>query len=108
MQALLISTVTVALAEIGDKTQLLALVLAARYRKPWPIVAGILVSTLVNHALSAWLGAWLAGLLSPQVLRWLLVVCFLAVAAWALLPDTLAEDDVRPPRFGPYPLAPKA
>jgi putative Ca2+/H+ antiporter (TMEM165/GDT1 family) len=93
MQALLISTLVVALAEIGDKTQLLALVLAARYRKPWPIILGILVATLANHALSAWMGAWLAGLLSPDVLRWGVALCFLAVAIWALVPDRLDEGE---------------
>lgn len=100
--ALAISTLTVALAEIGDKTQLLALLLAARYRKPWPIVFGILAATLVNHALSAWAGAWVASLLSPQVLRWAVAICFLAVAAWALVPDKLEADDVAPPRYGPF------
>ena len=70
MDALLWSTLTVAIAEIGDKTQLLALLLAARYRKPWPIVAGIFAATLLNHAVSAWAGDWLAGLVSPQALRW--------------------------------------
>src|SRR6478752_7808144 len=102
MEALLISTVTVALAEIGDKTQLLALLLAARYRKPWPIVAGILVATLLNHAVSAWLGAWAATKVSPEVLRWIVVACFLAVAAWALIPDKLDEDEVKPPRYGAF------
>jgi putative Ca2+/H+ antiporter (TMEM165/GDT1 family) len=91
--ALLVSTVTVALAEIGDKTQLLALVLAARYRKPWPIIAGILAATLVNHALSAWVGAWLSTVVSPQVLRWAIVVSFFAVAAWALVPDKLDKSE---------------
>ncbi|KFN43529.1 TMEM165/GDT1 family protein [Arenimonas oryziterrae] len=102
MQALLIATLTVALAEIGDKTQLLALLLAARYRKPWPIIFGILAATLVNHAVSAWLGAWAAGLVSPQVLRWIVVACFLAVAAWALVPDKLEDEEVKPPRFGAF------
>ena len=102
MQALLISTFAVALAEIGDKTQLLALVLAARYRKPWPIVAGILVATLANHAASAWLGAWLAGMLSPAVLRWLIVSSFLAVALWALVPDKLDDGDVQAPHLGAF------
>jgi putative Ca2+/H+ antiporter (TMEM165/GDT1 family) len=91
-EALLVSTLTVALAEIGDKTQLLALVLAARYRKPWPIVAGILAATLVNHAASAWIGAWLSALVPPGVLRWAVALSFLAVAAWALVPDKLDED----------------
>lgn len=102
MDALLISTVTVALAEIGDKTQLLALLLAARYRKPWPIIAGILAATLVNHALSAWAGSWVAGQLPPQVLRWSVVVCFLAVAGWALVPDKLEADEVGPPKYGAF------
>ena len=102
MEALLISTLTVALAEIGDKTQLLALLLAARYRRPWPIIWGILAATLVNHALSAWAGAWLAGRLPPEVLRWGVVVCFLAVAAWALVPDKLHEDEVKAPKYGPF------
>jgi putative Ca2+/H+ antiporter (TMEM165/GDT1 family) len=97
MDALLVSTLTVALAEIGDKTQLLALVLAARYRRPWPIVAGILAATLLNHAASAWVGAWLAGVLSPQVLRWGVVLSFLAVAAWALVPDKLDEKEASAP-----------
>ena len=102
MDALLVSTLTVALAEIGDKTQLLALLLAARYRKPWPIVAGIFVATLVNHAASAWAGAWLATLVSPQALRWIVVACFLAVAAWALVPDKLDDADAPRPRVGAF------
>jgi putative Ca2+/H+ antiporter (TMEM165/GDT1 family) len=103
MDALLWSTLTVAIAEIGDKTQLLALLLAARYRKPWPIVAGIFAATLLNHAVSAWAGDWLAGLVSPQALRWGVVACFLAVALWALVPDKL-EDDAKaaPPRHGAF------
>jgi putative Ca2+/H+ antiporter (TMEM165/GDT1 family) len=92
IEALLVSTVTVALAEIGDKTQLLALVLAAKYRKPWPIIAGILAATLVNHAASAWVGAWLTTMASPLVLRWIIALSFFAVAAWALVPDKLDED----------------
>ena len=91
-EALLVSTATVALAEIGDKTQLLALVLAARYRKPWPIVFGILAATLVNHAASAWVGAWLSAMVPPAVLRWAIALSFFAVAAWALVPDKLDED----------------
>lgn len=102
MQTLLISTLTVALAEIGDKTQLLALVLAARYRRPWPIVAGILVATLFNHAASAWIGAWLAGLVPPTVLRWAIVASFLAVAAWALIPDKLGEGEAQASARGAF------
>ena len=83
MDALLVSTFAVAVAEIGDKTQLLALVLAARYRKPWPIIAGILVATVLNHALAAWFGSLVSGWISPQVLRWAVVISFAAVAAWA-------------------------
>src|SRR5690606_36463210 len=92
LEALLISTGIVALAEMGDKTQLLALVLAARYRKPLPIIAGILIATLVNHALAGALGAWLASFLAPGVLRWVLALSFIAMAGWMLIPDTLDED----------------
>ena len=93
MEALLVSTGLVAVAEIGDKTQLLTLVLAARFRKPWAIVAGILVATILNHALAAWIGLRFANLLSPDVLRWVLGLSFLAMAAWALKPDTLGDSD---------------
>ena len=92
LHALLVSTGTVTLAEIGDKTQLLALLLAARYRKPWPIALGILAATLVNHAISAWLGAELTEWLSPEVLRWVVAASFLAVALWTLKPDTLEDE----------------
>ncbi len=91
VSALLVSTATVALAEIGDKTQLLALLLAARYRRPWAIVAGIAVATVANHALAAWLGHWVATLLSPQAMRWLVAGSFAAVALWTLKPDTLDD-----------------
>jgi Ca2+/H+ antiporter, TMEM165/GDT1 family len=91
MEALLVSTGVVALAEIGDKTQLLALVLAARYRKPLPIALGILIATLVNHGLAAWLGALAAGWLGPDAMRWILGLGFLAMAGWCLMPDQ-AED----------------
>lgn len=97
MEALLVSTAAVAIAEIGDKTQLLALVLAARYRRFWPVAAGILVATLLNHAAAAWAGAWLSSLLSPTAQRWVVALSFLAVAAWALVPDKLAEDEVPRP-----------
>ncbi len=91
MATALLSTGVVALAEIGDKTQLLALLLAARYRRPWPIIAGILVATLLNHALAAWFGALAAQWLTPQVLRWTVAASFLAIALWSLKPDTLDE-----------------
>ena len=103
MEAFLVSTGIVALAEMGDKTQLLALVLAARFRKPWPIVAGILVATLANHALAGAAGAWVTTVLGPQVLRWVLGGSFLAMAAWMLIPDKLDEGDAAAaPRFGVF------
>lgn len=91
MEALLVSTVSVALAEIGDKTQLLALVLAARFRRPWPIIAGILLATLVNHGIAAQIGAWISTLLSPELLRWLVAGAFIVMGLWILIPDK--EDD---------------
>ena len=94
MEALLVSTGVVALAEIGDKTQLLALILAARYRKPLPIAFGILIATLLNHGLAAWLGALAANWLGADVLRWILGLGFLAMAGWCLIPDK-AEDGPR-------------
>jgi putative Ca2+/H+ antiporter (TMEM165/GDT1 family) len=93
MEAFLVSTGIVALAEMGDKTQLLALVLAARFRKPWPIVAGIFVATVVNHALAGAVGAWVTTVIGPQALRWILGVSFIAMAVWMLIPDKLDEDD---------------
>lgn len=103
MEAFLVSTGIVSLAEMGDKTQLLALVLAARFRKPWPIVAGILVATLANHALAGAAGAWVTTVLGPEVLRWVLGVSFLAMAAWMLVPDKLDDDEVAAaPRFGVF------
>lgn len=102
MDALFLSTGTVALAEIGDKTQLLALLLAARFRKPWPIVTGILVATLLNHALAAWVGALAADWLQPSVLRWVVACSFLAVALWTLKPDTLDQDEGAMPARGAF------
>jgi Ca2+/H+ antiporter, TMEM165/GDT1 family len=104
MQAFLVSTGIVGLAEIGDKTQLLALVLAARFRKPWPIVLGILVATIANHAMAGALGAWVTTQISPQTMRWILGVSFLAMAVWMLIPDKLEEDDAggKAPRFGVF------
>jgi putative Ca2+/H+ antiporter (TMEM165/GDT1 family) len=96
LEALFVSTAVVALGEIGDKTQLLALVLAARYRRPWPIVLGILVATLVNHAIAGAVGNWVRGVVPPDVLRWLLALSFFAVAAWALKPDTYDEKEQPP------------
>jgi putative Ca2+/H+ antiporter (TMEM165/GDT1 family) len=93
MESLLVSTFAVAVAEIGDKTQLLALLLAARFRKPRPIILGILVATLLNHALAGWFGASLARWLTPEVLRWGVAASFLAIALWTLKPDRI--DDAR-------------
>jgi putative Ca2+/H+ antiporter (TMEM165/GDT1 family) len=91
MQTFLISTATVALAEIGDKTQLLSLILAAKYRKPWPICFGILAATLINHALAGSAGALVAHWFSPDTLKWIVGLSFLAVAAWTLVPDEADE-----------------
>jgi len=87
VEALLLSTLLVALAEMGDKTQLLSIVLAARLKKPMPILAGILCATLANHALAGALGAWLATLAQPQTLNWIVACAFFVFAAWALVPD---------------------
>ena len=103
IDAFLVSTGIVALAEMGDKTQLLALLLAARFRKPWPIVAGRFVATVASHALAGAAGAWVTTVLGPDVLRWVLGVSFIAMAAWMLIPDKaddLATNDA--PRFGVF------
>ena len=103
MQAFLLSTGIVALAEMGDKTQLLSLVLAARFRKPWPIVLGILAATLFNHALAGAIGSWVTGALGPDRLRWVLGGSFIAMALWMLVPDKLDEaDGEAQPRFGVF------
>ncbi len=102
LEAFLVSTGVVALAEIGDKTQLLSLVLAARFRKPWAIVLGILVATLLNHALAGAAGAWIAGLVGPTTLRWALALSFAVMGAWALIPDRLEEQDVRAGHTGVF------
>jgi putative Ca2+/H+ antiporter (TMEM165/GDT1 family) len=91
MEVFLVSTASIAVGELGDKTQLLALILASRLRKPVPIIAGIVVATLVNHLLACLVGEWVSTLLTPNVLRWVLGISFLAVAAWALIPDKLDE-----------------
>lgn len=103
MEAFLVSTGIVALAEMGDKTQLLALVLAARYQRPWPIVLGIFVATVFNHALAGALGAWITTLLGPQVLRWILGASFIAMAVWMLVPDRMDEaETASAPRLGVF------
>lgn len=101
MEAFLVSTGVVALAEIGDKTQLLAFVLAARFKRPLPILAGILAATVVNHALAGAAGVWLLSLVGSSTLRWVLGLSFIAMAAWALVPDRIDEDE-KPPTKGRY------
>ena len=101
MEALLVSTGVVALAEMGDKTQLLAFILAARFKKPLPIIAGILFATIVNHGLAGALGAWITTAVSPRVLRWVLGISFLGMAAWTMIPDKIEDDETRAAgRFG--------
>lgn len=93
MEAFFISTGVVALAEIGDKTQLLAFLLAARFKRPIPIIFGILIATLVNHALAGAVGAWLTRLVQPETLRWVLGVSFIGMAVWTMIPDKIEEDE---------------
>lgn len=102
MEALLVATGLVALAEIGDKTQLLAFILAARFRKPVPIILGILVATLLNHAAAGALGAWLTTLASPLTLRWVLGASFIAMAIWILIPDELDDTRATLTRYGVF------
>ncbi|RST50719.1 TMEM165/GDT1 family protein [Variovorax sp. MHTC-1] len=103
MEAFLVATGVVALAEMGDKTQLLSLVLAARFRKPWPIVLGIFTATVLNHALAGAVGNWATHTLGPDVLRWILGASFIAMALWMLIPDKLDEDDMpRASHFGVF------
>jgi putative Ca2+/H+ antiporter (TMEM165/GDT1 family) len=102
MEAFLVSTGIVALAEIGDKTQLLSLLLAARYRKPWPIILGILVATLANHFLAGAVGAWITTLIGKDALRWILGVSFIAMAAWIMVPDKLDDTEAAEARYGVF------
>jgi putative Ca2+/H+ antiporter (TMEM165/GDT1 family) len=102
MEAFLVSTGVVALAEIGDKTQLLAFILAARFRRPVPIILGILTATLANHSLAGAIGSWIAESLGPTALRVALGLSFLAMAAWTLIPDRLDESRTRLPHAGVF------
>lgn len=102
MNSFLVSTGVVALAEIGDKTQLLAFILAAKFRKPLPIVVGILCATLANHAFAGALGSWITSLLDPATLRWVLGLSFIGMAMWTLIPDKLDESDAKLARFGVF------
>jgi Ca2+/H+ antiporter, TMEM165/GDT1 family len=102
LEALLVSTGVVALAEIGDKTQLLALLLVTRFRAPWPIVAGIFVATIANHALASAVGAWIVQFIGPDALRWILGISFLLMAGWTLIPDSAPEESAAKPRYGVF------
>jgi len=102
VEAFLVSTGIVALAEIGDKTQLLALVLAAKFRKPVPIILGILIATLVNHALAGAAGAWISAIVGPTAMRWILGLSFVAMAVWTLIPDKYEDEPDTAPRFGVF------
>jgi putative Ca2+/H+ antiporter (TMEM165/GDT1 family) len=103
MESLILSTGVVALAEIGDKTQLLAFILAARFKKPVPIILGILVATLVNHGLAGALGAWITSAVSPEMLRWVLGASFIGMAIWTLIPDKIEEEETHiAKRFGVF------
>nr|WP_187670231.1 TMEM165/GDT1 family protein [Pseudomonas carbonaria] len=104
MESLLVPTGIVALAEIGDKTQLLALLLAARFRKPWPIIAGIVAATLANHFAAGAVGTWVSTFFSAATLSWILAASFAAVALWTLVPDKIDEEEEAShfKRFGPF------
>ncbi len=102
MEAFLVSTLVVAIGEIGDKTQLLALILAARFRRPVPIILGILFATLMNHSLAGLLGAWVRAAVAPDALRWGLGLSFLAIAAWALKPDRIDDEPVAIGKYGAF------
>jgi Ca2+/H+ antiporter, TMEM165/GDT1 family len=95
MEAFLVSTGVVALAEMGDKTQLLAFILAARFKKPLPIILGILCATVVNHGLAGALGAWITSAVSPDAMRWLLGLSFIGMAVWTLIPDKIEEEETQ-------------
>lgn len=103
MESLLVSTGVVALAEIGDKTQLLAFLLAARFKKPVPIILGILVATILNHGLAGAVGAWITHAISPEILRWVLGASFIGMAIWTLIPDEIEDDEAQvAKRFGVF------
>ncbi len=95
IDSLLISTSVVALAEMGDKTQLLAFILAARFKKPIPIILGILAATIINHGLAGALGAWITSMVNPEVLRWILGASFIGMAIWTLIPDKIEEEETQ-------------
>lgn len=103
MEALFVSTGVVALAEIGDKTQLLAFILAARFKKPLPIILGILVATVINHGMAGALGAWITASVSPGTMRWVLGISFIGMAIWTLIPDKIEDEETHiAKRFGVF------
>ena len=102
LEPFLVSTGVVAVAEIGDKTQLLAFVLSARFKKPWQVILGILAATITNHLLAGVVGVSVSAWVNPQIMRWILGVSFLAMAIWVLIPDREAEGEAKPARFPPF------
>jgi Ca2+/H+ antiporter, TMEM165/GDT1 family len=102
LEPFLVSTGIVAVAEIGDKTQLLAFVLSARFKKPWQVILGILAATITNHLLAGVVGVTVSAWVNPQIMRWILGVSFIAMAAWVLIPDREAEGEAKPARFGAF------
>ena len=102
MESFLVSTGIVALAEIGDKTQLLAFILAAKFRRPVPIIVGILLATIANHGFAGALGAWITSLVAPGTLRWVLGLSFVGMAVWTLIPDKFDEEEAKLARFGVF------
>lgn len=103
MESLLVSTGVVALAEMGDKTQLLAFILAARFKKPLPIIAGIFAATIVNHALAGAVGAWVTAVISAEILRWILGLSFIGMAIWTMIPDKIEDEESQiAKRFGVF------
>lgn len=102
MEAFLISTGIVALAEMGDKTQLLSLLLAARFRRPVPIILGIFVATVVNHTIAGAAGSWITTVLGPDALRWILGLSFIGMAVWTLIPDKLDDGEPKTARLGVF------
>lgn len=102
MEAFLISTGIVAFAEIGDKTQLLAFILAAKFRKPVPIIVGIFVATIANHAFAGALGSWITSMVAPETMHWVLGLSFIGMAIWTLIPDKFEEDDAKIARYGVF------